>query len=603
MTVYAAIFESGNGSTELGGGSTGGTLVFPPNVVSNAATPYAGQNPPPNSGATFSPAQNGSNPAPPAVGLIVKKNAAGQWMDDNGHNWSTFVSGASASLSGRPVGWDLPDRDLAVISTWNLAVSYATGLMNICMAAAANPATGQIAVIGTDGTNEVRFEPNVKGRFVHVEVALVNPVNLSKSIVDLNPHVLPYAVQQLPLQSDRDRAIGDPRGMAWNSAGSKAYISGMGSDNVVVVNAAGARAGLAETIPVGHGPTGVAFDGGRSKVYVLNRFDASISVIDTTTEAVTSTVTFYDPTPTQIKVGRKHLYDTHKNSGLGQASCGSCHVDGKKDRIAWDLGDPAGNVKSLTGLNLGAGVPGLKTGFQPFHPMKGPMTTQTLQDIIGKEPFHWRADRLGIEEFSPAFQGLLGDDTTLTATEMQEFEDFLATIAYPPNPFRNFDNTLPPNLDTALFSTGRYAGSGGLAAGTPLPTGHPNTRLALYRDTNRRLDAGNLACVTCHTLPTGAGTDYTFNTGTLQYQVIPPGTLGQHHLALVSQDGSTNVSIKIPQIRNAYKKFGFDCTQTSNRAGFGFIHDGSVDTLFRFVTEPIFTTANDQEATDLVAFI
>ncbi len=605
LSVYAAVFESGNASTELGGGTAGtATLGFPPNVVSIPAGPYSGQNPPPNAGAAFSPAQNGANPTPPAVGLIVKKNGAGQWMDDNAHNWTPLVSGAQAAQSGRPVGWDLPDRDLAVISTSSLAVSYATGLMNICMGLGVNPATGQIAVIGTDATNEVRFEPNVRGRFVHVEVALVSPVNLGKTIKDLNPHLLPYAVQQLPLQSDRDKALGDPRGIVWNSAGTKGYVSGMGSNNLIVINASGDRAGLADTIPVGQGPTGLALDAARSQLYVLNRFDGTVSVVSTTTESMGATVSFYDPTPTQIKVGRKHLYDTHKTSGLGQASCGSCHVDGRTDRIAWDLGDPSGNMKALTGLNLGAGVPGLNTGFQPFHPMKGPMATQTLQDIIGKEPFHWRGDRLGLEEFNGAFVSLLGDDTQLTAAEMQQFEDFLATIAFPPNPFRNFDNTLPTNLVlTGQHSTGRFAGSGGLAAGADLPVGHPNAGLTLYTDTTRRLDNGTLACVTCHTLPTGAGTDMTFNTGTLTYQPIAPGPNGEHHLALVSQDGSTNVTIKIPQLRGAYKKVGFDCTQTENRVGFGFVHDGSVDSLFRFVTEPVFRTATDQEGADLVAFL
>ena len=49
--------------------------------------------------------------------------------------------------------------------------------------------------------------------------------------------------------------------------------------------------------------------------------------------------------------------------------------------------------RPLAGNNLAANIPGLSGGFQDFHPMKGPMTTQTFQDIIGKEPLHWRGDR------------------------------------------------------------------------------------------------------------------------------------------------------------------------------------------------------------------
>jgi YVTN family beta-propeller protein len=355
---------------------------------------------------------------------------------------------------------------------------------------------------------------------------------------------------------------------------------------------------------VGEGPTGLALDGARNRVYVLNRFAASLSVIDTMTEAVVATVPFFDPTPVEIKVGRKHLYNTHLTSGLGQTSCASCHIDARMDRLAWDLGDPSGSTKQLTGQNLGAGIPGLSPGttnpaFAPWHPMKGPMTTQTLQDIIGKEPHHWRGDRAGLEEFGGAFLGLLGDDVTLSAEEMQEFENFLATIAFPPNPFRNFDNSLPPNLPLpGHFTTGRFS-----AAGQPLPAGHPNNGLTLYTSTTRRLDNGAFACVTCHTLPTGMGTDRTFNQATFQFVSIAPGPKGERHHQLVSVDGSTNIAIKTPQIRNAYLKVGFETTQLENNAGFGFLHDGSVDSIARFVSEPVFTLQSDQEVADMVAFI
>ena len=48
---------------------------------------------------------------------------------------------------------------------------------------------------------------------------------------------------------------------------------------------------------------------------------------------------------------------------------------------------------------------------------------------------------------------------------------------------------------------------------------------------------------------------------------------------LVSVDGSTNITIKIPQLRNEYLKTGFNCTKLTNNAGFGVLHDGSVDSL------------------------
>lgn len=601
--VYVAIFESGNRSTILGGGSTMGG-GFPPNVVSNPAGPYGGQNPPPNDGASFSPPLgdfdgNGTagTPPPPPVGLIVKKNAAGEWMDDNNGNWTDFVSGAQAMSSGRLTNWDLVDHDVAIIDAATLSVTYATGLMNIDMAIAVNPGNGQVTVVGTDATNEIRFEPVIAGRFLRVNVARVDPVGpTTLDVRDMNSHlVYTDEIPFVPIpQNERDKSIGDPRGIVWNSAGNRGYVTGMGSNNVIVIDENGDRVAVGQTMEVGEGPTGIVLDETRSRLYVLNKFEASISIIDTVSESeLFPRASFYDPSPQAIKIGRKHLYDTHRNSGLGQLACASCHIDSRMDRLAWDLGDPTGTMKSFN-QNCPDG------GCQDWHPMKGPMTTQTLQDIIGKEPHHWRGDRDGLEEFAAAFQGLQGDDGPLPAGDMQEFEDFLATIHFPPNPFRNFDNSLPTNLPLdGHFSDGRFAGGGGLSAGDPLPNGDAVNGLLAYR--TRGLDG--VQCVTCHTLPTGLGANGTFVGFPPTFQEIPPGPNGELHHALVSLDGSTNISMKIPHLRNQYEKVGFETTQLSNTAGFGFLHDGSVDSIARFVSEPVFNVANDQEVADLVAFM
>lgn len=599
--VYVAVFKSGNHSTILGGGTTMAT-GFPPNVVSDPSGPYGGVNPPPNDGANFKPLQNAMNPAPPAVGLIVRKNESGQWMDDNAHDWTNFVSGPQAGLSGRLVGWDLYDYDVAIINAGTLAVTYATGCMNICMALAVNPASGEVTVVGTDATNEVRFEPVLRGRFLRVNMARVAPAGPNVSaITDLNPH-LTYGTA-IPFESidqtERDKSLGDPRGIVWNAAGTRGYVTGMGSNNLVIVDAAGSRVGTAPTIDVGEGPTGVVLDEARNRLYVMNKFAATVSTINTVAESeVMPRVPLHDPTPAAIKIGRKHLYNTHLNSGLGHIACASCHVDARMDRLAWDLGDPSGDMKDFnaySGISCPSGdcqnCP--DGGCQDWHPMKGPMTTQSLQDIIGREPHHWRGDRDGLEEFSMAFAVLQGADLPLAQTELQEFENFLATVRYPPNPHRNFDNSLPTNLPLpGHFTSGRFA-----PAGQPLPNGNAVSGLVAYRTGN--LDGVN--CVTCHTLPTGMGT----NTALIgiSFQNIPQGPNGEMHLGMVSVDGSTNISIKVPQLRNQYEKVGFELTQLRSVSGFGVLHDGSVDSIARFVNEPVFSVSSDQMTADLVALM
>ena len=83
-----------------------------------ATSPYGGVNPPPNNGTLFDPPRTPGQPNPPRVAHIVRKNAAGQWMDDNNRNWSAQVT------------WGVVDNDIAVVDASTLATSYVTGLMN-----------------------------------------------------------------------------------------------------------------------------------------------------------------------------------------------------------------------------------------------------------------------------------------------------------------------------------------------------------------------------------------------------------------------------------------------------------------------------------------
>ena len=591
--VYVAVFESGNGSTILGGGLvTGAGVLALRNVVSDPIGPYGGLNPPPNNGATFNPPMTPGNPVPPRVGLIVKKDGQNQWMDDNGGNWTNLVSGSFSFRSDRPLGWDVTDHDLAVIDTSTFGVTYADGLMNINMALAVHPISGLVTVVGTDCTNEVRFEPNVNGVFLRVRVSIVNTTTLTSLGIDMNSSHLNYLSATIP-QPMRDLSVGDPRGIAWSADGARVYVTGMGSNNVIVMDGGGARVG--SPIEVGEGPTGIAVDDASSRAFVVNKFDASVSVIDLVAGAESARVSFHDPSPEAIKIGRKHLYDTHETSGLGQLACASCHVDSRTDRLAWDLGDPSGSVASASGQNLGMGLPGLTAGFQDFAPMKGPMTTQTLQDIIGKEPLHWRGDRDSLHDFSGAFTGLQGDNAQPTAADIDEFEEFLATIHFPPNPYRNFDNSLPTSVSLAgHFSVGRFS-----PAGTQLPNGNAAVGLNLYMPPST-LDAP-FACATCHTLPTGLGPDMTLSGFT--FVPVPAGPNGEAHHGLVSVDGSTNRSIKIPQTRAIHEKVGMDLTQTNVQAGFGFLHDGSIPSIAHFLSSPAFTFVSDQQLANVIAFM
>ncbi|MEM9301884.1 MAG: hypothetical protein AAGE01_07220 [Pseudomonadota bacterium] len=265
------------------------------------------------------------------------------------------------------------------------------------------------------------------------------------------------------------------------------------------------------------------------------------------------------------------------------------------DRLAWDHGDPSGEMKAF---NQNCVTQDADRPCDDFHPMKGPMVTQTMQDIIGNEPLHWRGDRDGIEEFNAAFPGLLGADAQLTASEMQRFKAYLSTLTFPPNPFRQLDNSLPTDLPLeGHFTTGAFG-----RPGEPLGNGNARRGLELY--TNGQLD-DPFECASCHTLPTGMAVNgpILINGQAAGGSIMPDGPNGENHLGVVTVDGSTNRAIKVAQLRNLYEKVGFDTTQTDNRAGFGFLHDGTTDSLARFVTQSAFEIGSRQEVADLVALM
>lgn len=545
--VYTAFFESGNGTTVVPGSpflaagicseqSSGGACTSVPNDVTLPVGPYGGVVPVPNNGAGFQPPLNPALPPVGAQSLVVRKTSGGQWLDDNGGNWTNIVSGGAGG--NRAAGWDMPDRDVAVLDANTLSLSYQHSLGNILMAMAVNPVSGVVSVVGTDATNEIRFEPNLNGRFLRVNVSQFT-VGGGNTITDMNPH-LDYLSESVP-PALRQQSIGDPRGIAWTSDGSVAYVTGMGSNNVIRIGANGVRLG-GSPIRVGQGPTGILLDEARDRAYVLNKFDGTISSVDLTNDQEIARADFFDPTPMVIKKGRPHLYNTHTGSGTGHISCGSCHVDGKWDRLAWDLGDPSGSMDTVGGV--------------PFHPFKGLKTTQSLIDIVdrGTGNLHWRGDKASIHGFAGAFQHLQGLSAPADSTTMSEFGDFLAATWYVPNPFR----TYRPEV-SATTARERIV--------NPNRVRYHGTTFQNVQSAGVRLFvAVNQNCAHCHVGNTGRGD--------LPGQGLTAGT--------PNVDMSLNQNMAA-DLRSTYRKIGFFYDGPST-AGFGLMSDGAFPTNFNRLT-------------------
>jgi hypothetical protein len=354
----------------------------------------------------------------------------------------------------------------------------------------------------------------------------------------------------------------------------------MGSKKVGVVNTA--TGSVDDLIDVGDGPSGLALNEADNRLYVLNRFTNTVSTVNTSTNAqvgvigVSGTAQF-DPSPDVIKVGRKFLYDGQLSSGHGDTACATCHIFGNFDNIAWELGSPQGTFVNYSAAPWVTFAP-LGPSTNGFDPQKGPMTTQSLRGLQAMEPFHWRGDRQNFQHFNGAFVSLMGLASQIATADMDAFTDFIMTVKYPPNPFRNLDNTMPSTM-TVPSQNG----------GGATVNANPNNGQTAF--TVPALDGGVFTCNNCHLLPTGT-TNNLFN-GQLEGE---------------SQD------FKIPHLRNMYEKVGFDVIRpqlpngngnniglTDQKRGFGFIHDGAVS-LTEFLAASVFQSTTQQER-DLFAFM
>jgi hypothetical protein len=148
-----------------------------------------------------------------------------------------------------------------------------------------------------------------------------------------------------------------------------------------------------------------------------------VSEIDLATHRVLRTfaASSYDPVPAVLRRGLAVLGNA-RLSGNGTSSCASCHIDGDRDGLAWDLGDPDGDPVPSPDPEI------------VYSPLKGPMVTQSLRGLRGTGELHWRGDRGSVLDFAEAFMSLMGSDTRPTLEQMADLEEMILALRHPPNP-------------------------------------------------------------------------------------------------------------------------------------------------------------------------
>jgi YVTN family beta-propeller protein len=553
--VYAAAFLSGNQTTAL--------LNEP--VVANNKPP---------------PLENVEELKQPATGLIVGYDGA-RWVDESGRDWSEKVM------------FDLPDLDLFVldaVAEQPRVIQSFSGIGTVLFNAVTNPVSEVVYISNTDARNRVRFEgpgnnaTTVRGHFSENRISVLQGGQITAN--RLNPHVdFSLGAGEAIPPGEKQKSLAQPMDMVVSPDGSTLYLAAFGSNKVAAIDTAALEKGDYQPDPQrqvaipGGGPSGLALSPDGERLYVLSRYGNSVTVIDTNTLSPLQTVNMYDPEPAYIRRGRRLLYDADLTSSNGTASCGGCHLFGDTDALAWDLGNPDGVVIE----DVNEFVPLRFPTQGVFHPMKGPMTTQTFRGIADSGPMHWRGDRSGqnraeingqpesleaaaFKEFNPAFVDLVGRATELPEAMMQDFTDFALAIVPPPNPVRALDNQLTP----------------GQTEGRRVYMEDPTTGDAL-------------TCNHCHVLDVE------------QKQF---GTAG-----LMTNEGpGITEDFKVVQLRSTYNKigmFGESVPRPGQEAvhigdqmrGFGILHDGGIDTVSNFLRSGVFAFESDVQREQVVDFV
>jgi YVTN family beta-propeller protein len=90
-------------------------------------------------------------------------------------------------------------------------------------------------------------------------------------------------------------------------------------------------------IAVGHDPRGMAFTHDGRSLLIANRLEDTISVIDTRSNRVVSTIPMVGPKQLSVLRHGEQTFYTARYSFQGQIGCANCHIDSTFDGLQWDL--------------------------------------------------------------------------------------------------------------------------------------------------------------------------------------------------------------------------------------------------------------------------
>jgi len=320
-----------------------------------------------------------------------------------------------------------PNSEITVVDTATRRVVERKALHNVAgVFHVTTSADGKLGVV-------TQLRPKNLAPLAHVEHGAVFGDSLTLFGDDIGGLV------QIPID-ELDRYYALPWGVTITPDKSKIFLTTAGSESVTAIDLArllktvhtrrqsfandlSASADyVTSRIPVGRNPRGVALSSDGKLLYVANRLDDTLSVIDTKTEKVISTIDLGGPKNIDAIRRGERLFYTADFAFQGQYGCSNCHLDSTIDGLQWDL-EPDGFGKDI-------------------------VDNRSLENLAGTEPFKWNGGNPDMPtECGPRTEKFFYRSQSFTQQQLTDLVTFVYALPYRPNRYRLANGELTPSQE------------------------------------------------------------------------------------------------------------------------------------------------------------
>ena len=250
---------------------------------------------------------------------------------------------------------------------------------------------------------------------------------------------------EIPLD-ELERYAARPFGVAFSPDKSRLYVTSGGSEIVTAIDVPRMlhavhlrRSSFAEDLSasadyviarvgVGHDPRGAVIAPDGQRLFVANRLDDTISVIDVRTNQLKATIPLTGPQKLSVLRYGEQTFYTARYSFQGQIGCANCHIDSTFDGLTWDL-EPDGFGRDI-------------------------VENRNLEDVKGTEPYKWNGGNPNLPtECGPRTEKYFWRSETFDDLTLADLVMYIRSLPPRPNRWRmpNHELTAAQERGKAIF--------------------------------------------------------------------------------------------------------------------------------------------------------